>query len=208
MYAICSHCYGSKNTAASALPLAPLFPFVYKISGWYCGGCLCALLRRVLAFFAGYFFSSTWLSITIFLQNMAIMTGRGHGHQHKWALIMVANGVILRYASNSKEQPNLVFSASRAFGAIRKPFFMPENGFLSAIPTSLAHMPFCRVMPSNDVGNADIDDTLGDTHDGPNRCVTLSSKGTPACSLIPTRRRMRLMPPTSASSSGNVMLHV
>lgn len=56
MYAICSHCYGSKNTAASALPLAPLFPFVYKISGWYCGGCLCALLRRVLAFFAGLFF--------------------------------------------------------------------------------------------------------------------------------------------------------
>ena len=91
---------------------------------------------------------------------------------------------------------------------IPEAFFMPENGFLSAIPTSLAHMPFCRVMPSNDVGNADIDDVLGDTHDGPNRCVTLSSKGTPAYSLIPTRRRMRLMPPTSASSSGNVMLHV
>ena len=88
------------------------------------------------------------------------------------------------------------------------PFFMPENGFLSAIPTSLAHMPFCRVMPSNDVGNADIDDTLGDTHDGPNRCVTLSSKGAPACSLIPTRRHMRLTPPASTFSSGSVMPHV
>lgn len=88
------------------------------------------------------------------------------------------------------------------------PFFMPENGFLSAIPTSLAHMPFCCVMPSNDVGNADIDDTLGDTHDGPNRCVTLSSKGTPACSLIPTQGHVHLTPPTSASSSENVMLHV
>lgn len=88
------------------------------------------------------------------------------------------------------------------------PFFMPENGFLSAIPTSLAHMPFCRVMPSNDVGNADIDDTLGDTHDGPNRCVTLSSKGTPACSLIPVQGHVHLTPPASTSSLGNVMLHV
>lgn len=88
------------------------------------------------------------------------------------------------------------------------PFFMPENGFLSAIPTSLAHMPFCRVMPSNDVGNADIDDTLGDTHDGPNRCVTLSSKGTLACSLIPVQGHVHLTPPASTSSLGNVMLHV
>ena len=88
------------------------------------------------------------------------------------------------------------------------PFFMPENGFLSAIPASLAHMPFCRVMPSDDVGYADIDDTLGDTHDGPNRCVTLSSKGAPACSLIPTRRHMRLTPPASTFSSGSVMPHV
>ena len=78
----------------------------------------------------------------------------------------------------------------------------------SAIPTSLAHMPFCRVMPSNDVGYADIDDTLGDTHDGPNRCVTLSSKGTPACSLIPVRGHVHLTPPASTSSLGNVMLHV
>ena len=85
---------------------------------------------------------------------------------------------------------------------------MPENGFLSAIPTSLAHMPFCCVMPSNDVGNADIDDTLGDTHDGPNRCVTLSSKGTPACSLIPVQGHVHLTPPASTSSLGNVMLHV
>ena len=68
MYAICSHCYGSKNTAASALPLAPLFPFVYKISGWYCGGCLCALLRRVLAFFAGLFF---FVHIAINLKSFA-----------------------------------------------------------------------------------------------------------------------------------------
>ena len=87
-------------------------------------------------------------------------------------------------------------------------FSCPKNGFLSAIPTSLAHMPFCRVMPSNDVGNADIDDTLGDTHDGPNRCVTLSSKGTPACSLIPVRGHVHLTPPASTSSLGNVMLHV
>lgn len=141
MYAICSHCYGSKNTAASALPLAPLFPFVYKISGWYCGGCLCALLRRVLAFFAGYFFSSTWLSITIFLQNMAIMTGRGHGHQHKWALIMVANGVILRYASNSKEQPNLVFSAwigtPETVGIIRFLGFLLFHSVFRFLPDSL-----------------------------------------------------------------------
>ena len=87
-------------------------------------------------------------------------------------------------------------------------FSCPKNGFLSAIPTSLAHMPFCRVMPSNDVGNADIDDTLGDTHDGPNRCVTLSSKGTPACSLIPVQGHVHLTPPASTSSLGNVMLHV
>lgn len=85
---------------------------------------------------------------------------------------------------------------------------MPGNGFFSAIPTSLAHMPFCRVMPSNDVGYADIDDTLGDTHDGPNRCVTLSSKGTPACSLIPVRGHVHLTPPASTSSLENVMLHV
>ena len=87
-------------------------------------------------------------------------------------------------------------------------FSCPKNGFLSAIPTSLAHIPFCRVMPSNDVGNADIDDTLGDTHDGPNRCVTLSSKGTPACSLIPVQGHVHLTPPASTSSLGNVMLHV
>lgn len=71
MYAICSHCYGSKNTAASALPLAPLFPFVYKISGWYCGGCLCALLRRVLAFFAGLFFLFFFVHIAINLKSFA-----------------------------------------------------------------------------------------------------------------------------------------
>ena len=83
-------------------------------------------------------------------------------------------------------------------------FFMPENGSLSAIPTNLAHMPFCRVMPSNDVGNADI----GDTHDGPNRCVTLTSKGTPACSLIPVRGHMHLTLPASAFSSVDVTLRV
>ena len=70
---------------------------------------------------------------------------------------------------NSLTSSNLVFSASRVFEAIRKPFFMPGNGFLSAILTSLAHMPFCRAMSSSDVGYADIGDTLGDTHDGPNR---------------------------------------
>ena len=80
-------------------------------------------------------------------------------------------------------------------GQSESPFFMPGNGFLSTIPTSLAHMPFCRLMPSNDVGCADIDDTLGDTHDGPNRCVTLASKGAPACFPVcfPTLIRMRAL---------------
>lgn len=109
---------------------------------------------------------------------------------------------------NSLTSSNLVFSASRVFGAIRKPFFHARRWLPFSDSNQFGPYAFCRVMPSNDVGYADIDDTLGDTHDGPNRCVTLSSKGTPACSLIPIRRRMRLTPPTSASSSGNVMLHV
>lgn len=106
---------------------------------------LWGLFVRVVAsrarVFRWLFFSSTWLSITIFLQNMAIMTGRGHGHQHKWALIMVANGVILRYASNSKEQPNLVFSAwigtPETVGIIRFLGFLLFHSVFRFLPDSL-----------------------------------------------------------------------
>lgn len=87
------------------------------------------------------FFSFAWLSITIFWQNMANMTGHGHGNQHKWALTMVANGVILRYASNSKEQPNLVFSARigtlETVGIIRFLGFLLFHSVFWFLPDSL-----------------------------------------------------------------------
>lgn len=111
--------------------------FLVGIVGVVCARCCVACSRFSLV----YFFSFTWLSITIFLQNMAIMMGRGHGHQHKWALIMVANGVILRYASNSKEQPNLVFSARigtpETVGIIRFLGFLLFHSVFRFLPDSL-----------------------------------------------------------------------